>query len=332
MELRVALSVVLRVVGGAAATRKCLARLMPQVTGRPIEVIVPHDRTVRGIDALAREFPDAIFLQMQDSQTVDARGRLLEAHELFDRRTAAGLLVARGEILALLEDYGAPAMDWCERVLQAHQLPHQVIGGAVELERGGPLNCAVYFQDFGRYQQPLVDGPARFLTDVNVSYKRSALFAVSALWQASYNEVTVHWALLRSGATLWQRHQMVVYQDRGPLALGDLMRERFAFARVFGRKRVEDLGPRASLLCTAVGPGLPALLLFRIAREALARRRNWAPFCGALPALTVLTLCWCAGEWAAYAEGALRSLVAWPAARWIVKGESVRAVSRPGVE
>ncbi len=310
-ESAVVLSVVLRVVGGAQAVRRCLSRLVPQTTEHPIEVIVPYDRTVREVQALSRDFPSVRFVELSGSRIVDAHGRLVGAHELYDRRTAAGLAVARGEILALLEDYGAPAADWCDQVLLAHRLPYEVIGGAVELERGGALNQAVYLQDFARYRRPLAEGPANYLTDVNVSYKRSALYAVRSLWQAAYNEVTVHWALRRRGATLWRRPQMVVYQDRGCLALRALARERFEFGRVFGRKRVAALGPRAALLYTLGAPALPGLLLFRTAREALRRPRDWASVCAAMPALAVLTAFWCAGEGVAYAEGTMRALAAW---------------------
>jgi hypothetical protein len=284
---------------------------VPQVRGQPIEIIVPYDRTVSGIDALRVSFPDVSFVRLDDSALVDCRGRPVGAHELYDRRTAAGLQVARGEILAQVEDYGAPSADWCAQVLEAHRLPYEVIGGAVELERRGALNWAVYLQDFGRYQLPLAEGAVRYLTDVNVSYKRAALCSVRSLWQSAYNEVTVHWALLRAGATLWRRPQMVVYQDRGALALRVLVRERFEFGKVFGLKRVGELGALGRLTYTLAGPGLPALLLLRIGREAARGGATRAPWLQTAPALALLTVCWCAGEWVAYAAGTLESLAAW---------------------
>ena len=146
---------------------------------------------------LKRDFPQVIFYDMGCVKAAGAFDSNGTAHDLYDRRTAAGLKIARGEIMAFLEDYGVPDPDWCEQIIRAHQLPHGVIGGAVEHSGKGSLNWAVYFLDFGRYQLPLREGPANYLTDVNVSYKRDALQSVKDLWRVNYNEVTVNWALAK---------------------------------------------------------------------------------------------------------------------------------------
>lgn len=174
-ENEIVLSVIVKIVGGQTFLRRCLDRLVSQIADRPIEVIVPYDATVSDIGECLRDYPGVAFLDMGVVRTHAPHNSRAVAHEMYDRRAAAGLVAAQGEVLAMLEDTAVPASDWCDQVLEAHRLPYGVVGGAVEHAGRGALNWAVYFQDFGRYQLPLREGPTASLTDVNVSYKRQAL-------------------------------------------------------------------------------------------------------------------------------------------------------------
>jgi hypothetical protein len=302
------LSVVITIVGGKIFLHRCLARLVAQLKGRPIEVIVPYDSTASGISELKNEFSQVVFVDMGVVKT-DARADTQEAaHEMFDRRTAAGLNAARGEILALLQDYGAPDPDWCDQVLEAHRLPYGVIGGAVEHEGRGNLNWAVYFLDFGRYQLPLREGPTDYLTDVNVSYKRAVLESVRPLWAERYKEVTVNWALARKGVVLWQRPQIVVRQDRGTLSFRPLVGERFSWGRLFGCIRTREISPMKRLLYILFSPGIPVVLLARTARKVFSTRQNCGKFVFSLPQLAAMTFFWCLGEFVGYVTGRESSL------------------------
>jgi hypothetical protein len=297
----VELSVVVTVVGGQAFLPRCLRRLTEQMRGRAVEMIVPHDASAEGVSWLRREFPAARFLDLGCLTTAAPPGTRAAEHEVYDRRRAAGLAAARGAVVALIEDYELPAPDWCERVLEAHrQLPHAVIGGAVDHAGRGLLNLAVYLLDFGRYRPPLPEGPAEFLTDVNVSYKRAALEAVRPLWAERYHEVTVHWALARGGAVLWRRPAILVSQDRGPMVTWRLIAERVAWGRLFGRLRAREAGRLARLAYAVGSPLLPALLTARAVRHGLrSRRPGWRLF-AALPAIGLLATAWAVGEFQSY--------------------------------
>lgn len=301
------LSVVLRVVGGGAALSRCLRHLMPQThrPDRPVEVIVPVDSTVSGMEAVRAAFPEATFIDMG---TIVPPGRERDAgvaHVLYDRRTACGLAAARAPVVALLEDYGAPASDWCENILALHRsLPHPVIGGAVEHAGSGIWNWALYFLDFGRYQPPLQEGPADYVSDVNCSYKREALFAVRPLWEQKYNEVTVHWEMMRRGGTLWRTPRLLVLQDRGPLRLSRLAAERFWWGRLFAAARLPEMSGLARLGYVILSPLIPVVMLARIAKRALrpdAANKGW--FLASLPCTLLLTALWCCGEAAGYITG-----------------------------
>jgi hypothetical protein len=298
------LSVIVRLVGGGPALERCLSRLVPQAERLGIEVIVSFDSTVSGVDMLQHRFPHVRFVDMGPVGTQARPGSLGAEHELYDRRTSCGLASAQADIVALLEDYGAPAADWCEQVLSAHErLPHAVIGGAVEHDARGALNWAVYLLDFGRYQLPLARGPASYLTDVNVSYKRDALEQVRALWADRYNEVTVHWALASSGVTLWQEPAIVVCEDRGRLELGGLLRERIAWGRLFGATRARVVPFKARIALALASPLLPLVLVARTLRRAFTQKRQRVICVLVLPHLLLLATAWSIGEALGYATG-----------------------------
>ena len=297
------LSVVVRIVGGAAFLEKCLGHLILQSRNRQIEIIVPYDATVGSMDRLRTRFPEIVFIDMGFVKTDAPSGTHAAAHELYDRRTAAGLNLARGKILAMLEDYGVPEPDWCEQILEAHKLPYGVIGGSVAHRGTGVLNWAVYFIDFSRYQPPLPEGPASYLTDVNVSYKRSSLESVKAVWAKQYNEVVVHWALAKQGVVLWIRPQIVVCEDRGVLNFTDLVKERFAWGRLFGSTRAKEMTLAQRFVYIVLSPLIPIVLLVRMIKKITGNPGVWGYFLMALPFTLVLSTVWSLGELIGYVTG-----------------------------
>jgi hypothetical protein len=192
-ERHARLSVVVTIVDGAPALTDCLEALARQELAPPVEVIVPYDDSVSGIGEVRDRFGSVRFLPMGRIETSRPPESPAGQHELYDRRRSAGLLAATGEVVCILEDRGVPDPDWAAEVARLHEdLPHAVIGGAVECGVDAALNWAVYFCDFGRYQLPLEAGRRPYVTDVNISYKRKALESVRELWRDRYHETTVH--------------------------------------------------------------------------------------------------------------------------------------------
>ena len=300
---KIRLSVIVRVVGGKAFVGRCLDGLAAQTGTGAIEIIIPYGANFSSVGQLQREFPQFVFLRVVDGQNGLPLARPAAAHELCDVQTSVALAVAHGEIVALIEDNATPARDWCSQILQAHKLPYEVIGGAVEHTGHGTLNWAVYFLDFGRYQLPMSEGPAAYLTDVNVSYKRAALESVHAVWAQKYNEVAVHKALTKKGAVLWRRPQIVVYQDRGLLSFGRQLRERFAWGNLFAAVRVSEMTVIRRFLYIVLSPLIPLVLATRMARKVFLSGRNRLRFVLSLPVFLSLGSVWCVGEFFAYLSG-----------------------------
>jgi len=305
---RPSLSVVVAPTRGGVILAGCLEALAGQRDAPPTEVIVPVDASVAGVESLRRAHPEVRFLEVADSAELAASPRPGIAHLAIDRRRAAGLAAARGDVVALTEEHARPDPDWCRRLLLAHREPHAAIGGAIENSGDRTLNWALYFLDAGRYQNPLPEGPARYVSDVNVSYKRSALEAVAPAWREIYHETGLHDALRTRGGTLWLRPDLVVYQDRGAARLGPALRERFAWARLYAGRRAREVpGPTRAMLVLGA-PLLGGLLLLRQARLALVRGRHRGAFLRALPLLALFDAVWGLGELVGYATG-------WPTPR-----------------
>jgi hypothetical protein len=298
IDQEISLSVIVRVVGGGEFLQRCLISLLKQRLDQAIEIIVPYDATVEGIHELANQYPQVIFLELGEIiENVDSPS---VRHDLYDLRSAAGMRFAKGQIIAQIEDYCVPGSNWCEQILIAHELPYAAIGGAVEHQGQHPINWATYFLDFGRYQLPLVEGPAQYLTDINITYKAKALSAIKDIWEASYNEVRTNWSLLKKGEILWCRPQMIVYQDRGKLSLAKAITERYYWGKIFGRIRSKHINWLQRLSHILFTPLLPAVMMFRIGKKVFPSRRNRSQFLGALGYIFVLAIFWSLGEFIGY--------------------------------
>jgi hypothetical protein len=299
----VKLSVVVAIVDGGDALAHCLAALRAQDLGAPFERIVPVDARCAHVKEALAAHPEARALGLGELASPHPPDSLLALHERIDRRRAAGLAAASGDVVALVEDRVAPRPDWARQLLRAHaeQPAAAAIGGAVHPPASGSrLARAVYFCDYGRYAPPLAAGPSAWLSDVNVSYKRAALEATRAAWAERYHESSLHWQLAAQGAELRCAPDAAVVAARehaAPLRLGALLRERVAFARVFGWTRAKDAPLPRRLVWLAAAPALPFVLTLRRVAER-AQRGGLARdgFLAALPLIFVLSCAWALGE------------------------------------
>jgi hypothetical protein len=300
------LSVVVAVVDGGETLRRCLTALVEQQEAPSMEILVPCDATVQSAATIVADVAARASARGVAHLKVLDLGRLTTdrpssgprgQHELIDRRRSAGLAAAAGELVALVEDRGVPRSDWAATIVRLHgSLQYPAIGGAVENGRDRLLNWAVYFCDFGRYQRPFTAGPRRYLSDVNVSYKRRALDATRAIWSNRYHEPLVHWELERQGAVLYASPDIVVDQLRDNLTVAGLLVERLAWGRLFGALRARRITPARRLLFVGLSPLVPALLFFRVLRDQSAKGMVLRRALAVSPALLLLLSAWAAGE------------------------------------
>jgi hypothetical protein len=291
------LSVVVTIVDAGETLERCLRALASQQPPASLEVIVPYDDTVPSVPSIAARFPQVTFLPLGPVSTMLPAMSAGGQHELFDRRRAAGLARTTGGLVAILEDRGAPRPNWAAEARRLHsERPNAVIGGAIENGCDRPLNWAVYFCDFGRYQLPFEAGGRAWVSDVNVCYKRRAIDDTEPLWRGRYHEPVVHGALMRAGEVLWLSPALVVDEHRRDITLRALLRERIAWGRLFGSLRARDLPLMRRVALAALSPLLPFLLFLRHLRMQWTKRVTFGRFVAASPLVFVLLSAWSVGE------------------------------------
>ena len=291
------ISIVVTIVDGGPALRAFLGSLARQADAPPLEVIVPYDASIAEVGELAPSFPGAIFLNL--GTILPERPIMSQAgqHELYDRRRAAGLAAATGDIIAILEDRGHPVPDWAKTAARLHRdLGKAAIGGAIECkEPVSTLNWALWVCDFNRYGRPFESGPREWVSDVNITYSRRALEATRHLWNDRFHEPLVHWHLMELGEQLWLSDELVVEHARPQYPLGRVLAERFAWGRLFGYIRAKEMTLSKRILLALAGPAVPPVLWLRHGRM-LAHRGKLGRYVRALPHVMLLTIAWTAGE------------------------------------
>ncbi len=278
----------------------CLNALMAQTGAPPMEILVPHHPCVEGIDRVREHYPQVKFLRIPDLRTYTGQPGSREHH---DELRARGLAAASGSIVALIEDHGVAAPDWAARFVEAHDGPQAALGGAIENGIDHPLNWAVYFGDFLRYQNPLPEAETATVSDANVAYKRVELDSVGPVWREIFHEASVNGALRARGKKLAFAPRAVLYQCRQGLRLGAALHERFVWGRSYGATRARLAGGARRLFWCVFTPGLPALMMARMTASAWKKRRTMGPFLKALPFTAALAVSWSFGELVGYLTG-----------------------------
>jgi hypothetical protein len=277
----------------------CLEALRSQIDPPRMEVLVTCDAHLAGIQELQQRFPDIGFISVEKLRTA----RSGPSREHHDELRGIGIQRARAPMVALIEDCGRPDSRWCAEMVKAHAQPYAAVGGAMENGIDRPLNWAVYFGDFGRYQNPVPRGPSPYVSDANVCYKRAALEGVADSWADTYNEARVHAALTRRGEILALSPDVIVFQHRLNLRLGPALMERYVWGRSYAAVRVETLAGSRRAVLAALCPLLPLMLLLRQFKNVLGTKRNRGAFLRALPLTALLDIAWSYGEFVGYVSG-----------------------------
>jgi hypothetical protein len=284
------LSVIIIILEGGDSLRGCLQEIERQRKELTMEIIVPCDESLNSLGAFRTEFPSVEFLP------VDGRRTYAELRAL-------GVQKSRSLIVAVTEDQCRPHPDWCKEILQSHQQSHAAVGGPVEKDVPDTvLSWAFFFADYVRYMNPIPEGPTNHLTDCNVSYKRETLETISDVWKKEFHEPEVHNALQVRKHVLWFSPRMMVYQRRH-LQLGEALKDRFDFGRLFGSGRVQDLSIFLRLVYAIAALMLPPLTVGRVAQNVFKKKRCIPEFFRALPVVMLLNSVWALGECLGYLTG-----------------------------
>lgn len=283
-------TVVVVAICSAPQLRRSLEALEAQDAGQGFEVIVAADHRMKGVEALAPEFPGVVFLSREGCNT---------PIEL----TTLGLNAARGERIILTEDSCVARPDWLSQITATPWEGRAAVGGVVEPTPGiSPAMWGFCYVDFFRYMRPVADGPAPSLSVCNVAYHASHLQAVADNWRDGFHETVINGALAERFGPLWICPAAEV-RVRRHVTFADAVYERYAFGRLFGATRIARDGPGRRLYYAALSPALPFLLMARMAAKAKQDAALMRLFVRSLPAIAVMVAAWSWGEWLGYVTG-----------------------------
>ena len=165
------------------------------------------------------------------------------------------------------------------------------------------LNRAVCLSDFWRYQLPLPESTSPFASDANIAYRREVLESLRDVWEDDFHETVVNEALFERGHQIWLTPAATVYQQRGRLRWGEVIKERIVWGRSYGGTRVKGFPFTKRLPYAALCPLLPVVLTSRVVRIAWRRRNFWSGCLPALPIVILLFIMWSYGEMVGYFSG-----------------------------
>jgi glycosyltransferase involved in cell wall biosynthesis len=241
----------------------------------------PHDRTER----IVRDgFPWVVLERSPE--------RLLP-HAARNR----GAELARGELLAFTDPDCIPRPDWLGRLVAAHDAGHPVVGGAIELDGGGPLERGIHWYKFAWWLAGGPAGPRPDLASANLMYARGAWAAAGPLQGDRFcGDTVLNWSAQARGYSLWFEPEAAV-DHLHTSSLRGFWRECVRRGRDFGSTRPVYRGwSRVRLAAYVVGmPFLPVVKLWRAARYA-RRSGRLAEFFRQLPLQVLGHVGWCVGE------------------------------------
>jgi len=260
-----------------------------------IEVIV--------VDPIGGDLRERLVARMPPVRVVE----VLETRPI-PRLRYLGVMRARGDLIAILEDHAAVDSEWAKALIDGHRDPLVgAIGGAVENGERGLVNWSVFFTEYAAYMSPVPEGLTDDLPGNNIAYKREHLLRHADVLDAGKWESWVNDRLRSEGVPIASTNRAVVRHIK-PFRLGYFLTQRFHFARSYAGMRRGEQSWAKRLVYAAGSSILPALLLARVARTTLRKRRNLGMFVVSLPLIALFLTVGAFGEMVGYLAGTGSSL------------------------
>ncbi len=218
-----------------------------------------------------------------------------------------GVIRARGELVAILEDHAQVEPGWASALLRQHEGPWGAVGGPVENGVPGLVNWAVFFCEYAPYMSPVPEGDSADLPGNNIAYKRPHLLRHARLLDEGKWESWINDRLRMDGVPIASTNAMVVKHIK-PFGLRYFLTQRFHFGRSYAGMRRADQSWAKRLTYGLGSLILPGLLSARVARTVLSKRRNLGRFVMTAPLVGLFLTVGALGEMTGYLIGPGASL------------------------
>lgn len=290
-------SVVIASVNGLPYPLACLEALAAQEGDLAFEVVLADCTGPATVAAVRDRYPWVRVLTYDRRMSVPAL-------------RAAGLLAARGRLVAVTEDHCVPRRDWIRRLVEVwDRTGWAAVGGGVEngsVDR--VVDWAVYFCEYGHLMSPVPGGPSTVIPGMNVAYDMVALEPARPIFAQGLWENFLHDHLTEQGYVMGLDPSIVVCHDKY-FTIAMFTGERFHLSRAFAGHRVEGSSPLARAGWAAGALALPVLLMARAFRNVARRPRYLRRLVPALPLILYFSVVWSVGELVGYLSGPGDSMV-----------------------
>jgi hypothetical protein len=284
-------SVVVASGAGGEFLFRCLASLREQVAEQGAELIVVDRCGAAVRERIAREHPHARVLAPE-------LGHRPSVPEL--RRE--GLLAARGEVVAVLEEHCTAPAGWLAAIESQFEPTDAAIGGPILDDDFARLrDWVVYFSEYHNYMPPWQRGERALLNGANIAYDRARVLRHQGALAEGYWEVVLHPPLMRDGR--FRAVPEMGARHTGPFDYGYYLRQRYLLSRVWGGSQRSSGGLAKRIAHLLAGPIFPLFLLARIASRVLEKGTRTGKFLQALPLLVPVVCAYTLGEWLGYLIG-----------------------------
>ena len=291
-----ALSVVIASVNGWDVLGPTLSALDAQPERLLMEVIVVDRVGGETREYIKKHAPSVLLIEADTSTPTTIPGLRYQ-----------GVIVSTGALVAIVEDHGEVSPGWAAALIEAHQGPWGAVGGAVENGREGLVNWAAFLCEYTPYMGPIAEGEWLDLPGNNIAYKRDALMRHAGELKAGRWESWINAKLQAEGVKTASTNAAVVRHIK-PFRLGEFLVQRFHFARSYAGMRRVDQSPVQRLIYGFGSAALPALLLARLARQALAKKVKPTRILAASPLVGLFFTVGAFGEMLGYLFGPGASL------------------------
>ncbi len=277
--------------------------LAAQTIARDIEIIL--------VDLYADAFP-----RLDTSAHAATRYHTLPPTTAWGAARAMAARTATAPIVAFIEDHCFPASDWAERLVEAHAGPWAAVGYAfTNANPESYLSRCAMLVDYGAWAHPMARGPAKFLQNNNISYKRDLLLALEEpLEDLLAMDFNVQQAFTRRGHELFLEARALAAHHNFT-DFEEMLEENHVHSRTMAayRARLNRWSLARRLVYGLLTPvSAPLFRLVRLLASPAGRPAHWGTLAAALPILP-LAFFWAGmGEALGYLFGEGRAREALP--------------------
>jgi glycosyltransferase involved in cell wall biosynthesis len=290
------LSVVIAAVNGPEVLSQTLNAIDKLPERGQIEVVVVGTEAVNA---------QSVVNGRPESCRVILGGRLTDG---IPRLRYAGVMAAKGELIAIVEDHVDVDKNWASTIFQVMEDPSiSAVGGRVDAGQDGWVNWGVFLADYARYIGPVEEGDHADLPGNNIAYRSEALLAHADSLAEGKWESWVNAKLVGEGHRLVSTNHMVVRHCKR-FKLAEFLRLRWHFGRSYAGMRIADLGPLKRIVYGVGSTILPVMLTVRATRLLSTRDIPRFKLAKCWPLIAMVMTVGAAGECFGYLFGPGRSL------------------------